>query len=234
MYKYLLFDIDGTLMDFDHDMDYAFRYMYEHSGLSKSKPLTEELMEQYEKHNKYWWRCFEQGKCSKVELFNNRFVDFFEEANLPSLDPNWINELYFDALGKTGTLLSGAEKLLSDLHVHYKLYIVTNGNAASQKTRLERSGILRYIENYFISETTGYAKPDKRYFDYVLSHIPGAKPKDCIVIGDSLSSDMLGALNAGMDSIWYNPKGLAADPKIPVTHEVETLDSIRNILLSNK
>ncbi len=232
MYKYLLFDIDGTLMDFEHDMDYAFRYMYESSGLSKAKPLTDDLMELYEKHNKFWWRRFEQGLCTKSELFNNRFIDFFKEADLPRLDPNWINDLYFGALGETGTLFPGAEQLLSDLCKYYTLYIVTNGNASSQKTRLEHSGILRYIKNYFISETTGYAKPDKRYFDYVLSHIPGSKPDDCIVIGDSLSSDMRGALNAGMDSIWYNPTHITADPATSVTYEVENFDEIRNILLS--
>ena len=230
MYKYLLFDIDGTLMNFDRDMDYAFRYMYEHSGLSKAKPLTDELMELYETRNKYWWRRFELGLCTKSELFRNRFTEFFEAADLPRLDPDFINKMYFDALGVTGTLFPGTEELLSKLSDRYTLYIITNGNASSQKTRLERSGILQYIEDYFISETAGSAKPDKRYFDYVLSHIPGAEPKDCIVIGDSLSSDMLGALNAGMDSIWYNPKHVHGDPAIPVTHIVESFDEILAIL----
>jgi len=230
MYKYLLFDIDGTLMDFDRDMDYAFRYMYEHSGLSKEKPLTDSLMELYETRNKYWWQRFEHGLCTKKELYNNRFTEFFEEADLPKLDPDYINEMYFGALGQTGTLFPGAEALLSKLSIKYTLYIVTNGNASSQKTRLERSGILRFIRDYFISETAGSAKPDKRYFDYVLSHIPGAEPKDCLVIGDSLSSDMLGACNAGMDSIWYNPKHVASDPDIPVTYTVESFDEILDLL----
>ena len=231
MYKYLLFDIDGTLMDFDRDMDYAFRHMYSTSGLQQAKPLTDELMETYEVHNKRWWARFEQGLCTKNELFNQRFIDFFTEAQLPMLDPEWINTLYFDALGETGTLYPGAKELLEILSAHYDIYVVTNGNASSQKTRLNRSGILRYIKDYFISETAGAAKPDKRYFDYVLDHIPGAQPKECIVIGDSLSSDMRGAVNAGMDSIWYNPKHVENTLQIPVTYEAADFDSILRILM---
>ena len=234
MYKFLLFDIDGTLMDFECDKNYAFRYMYATSGLEQTHPLTEELMEIYERCNIRWWQRFEQGLCTKPELYNNRFVDFFTEANLPMLDPNRINGLYFDALGKTGTLFPGAKELLSTLSQHYDIYIVTNGNASSQQTRMERSGILRYIKDYFISETAGAAKPDKRYFDYVLARIPGAKPADCIVIGDSLTSDMLGAVNAGMDSIWYNPQHTANTPPTFVTYEAENYSDILQILLPEK
>ena len=231
MYKYLLFDIDKTLMDFDHDMSFAFRHMYSASGLEAAKPLTDELISIYNTCNERWWRNFEKGLCTKPELYNNRFVEFFEEADLPRLDPNHINELYFGALGETGTLYPGAEELLKALQPHYDIYIVTNGNAASQKTRMERSGILRYIKDYFISETAGAAKPDTRYFDYVLQHIPGARPEDCIVIGDSLSSDMRGAVNAGMDSIWYNPEHVENPQQIAVTHEVSDYESILRILL---
>lgn len=231
MYKYLLFDIDGTLMDFEHDMSYAFRHMYSTSGLEKFKPLNNELRDIYNTCNERWWRRFEQGLCTKPELYNSRFVDFFSAADLPQLDPNWINELYFGALGETGTLFPGAEELLKTLHQHYDIFIVTNGNAASQKTRMEHSGILRYIKDYFISETAGAAKPDKRYFDYVLERIPGASPQDCIVIGDSLTSDMRGAVNAGMDSIWYNPLRAGNPQQIPVTHEVSDYSEILHILL---
>ena len=231
MVKFLLFDIDGTLMDFEKDKTYAFHHMYNASGLQAIRPLTDELEAIYDACNMRWWSRFEKKLCTKPELFNNRFVDFFRETGLPQLDPEWINKLYFDALGETGTLFPGTEALLSALQPHYDIYIVTNGNAASQKTRMEHSGILRYIKDYFISETAGAAKPDKQYFDYVLARIPGASPENCIVIGDSLSSDMLGAKNAGMDSIWYNPLHAENTLQVPVTHEVADFDAILQILL---
>ncbi|MBQ2668952.1 MAG: YjjG family noncanonical pyrimidine nucleotidase [Clostridia bacterium] len=231
MYKVLLFDIDGTLLDFDHDMEIAFRHMYTVSGLENAKPLTRELMEIYEVGNLRWWRRFEQGLCEKTELYNRRFEDFFEAAGLPYVDPNLLNSIYFDALGQSGTFYPGAEAMLAALAEKYPIYIITNGNAPSQKTRMALSGLNRYIQGYFISEAIGAAKPDKRYFDYVLAHIPGARAQDCIVIGDSLTSDMRGAVNAGMDSIWFNPKHLENTIAVPVTYEAADFDDILHILL---
>ena len=132
MYKFLLFDIDGTLMDFEKDKTYAFNHMYAASGLQEIRPLNDELVEIYETCNMRWWHRFEKNLCTKPELFNNRFIDFFNEAGLPQLNPEWINKLYFDALGETGTLFPGAVELLEALQPHYDIYIVTNGNASSQ------------------------------------------------------------------------------------------------------
>ena len=231
MYKYLLFDIDGTIYDFEHDKDIAFRHMYAASGLESVKPLTDELFALYDTCNMAWWKKFENKLCTKAELFNNRFVDFFAAADLPYMDPDVLNKLFFDALGETATYFPGAEAMLKTLMAHYDIYIVTNGNASSQMTRMEISGLTKYIKGYFISETAGAAKPDKRYFDYVLSGIPGAKSEDSIVIGDSISSDMRGAVNANMDSIWFNPHHDPNPANVPVTHEVSSFEEILRILL---
>lgn len=233
MYRYLLFDADQTLLDFKCDMRIAFEKMYTESGLAKAMPLSEELLQCYNACNERWWRKFEQGACSKPELFRGRFLDFFAEAGLPFVEPALLNELYFGALGETGTVYPGVMEMLSGLAEKYEIYIVTNGNAASQRTRLQRSGMMEYVKDYFISETAGAAKPDKKYFDYVLEHIPGSAASDCIVIGDSLTSDMQGAVNAGMDSIWYNPDGIQNSRGVAVTFEVRSFEEIRTILLGN-
>lgn len=231
VYKYLLFDIDQTLLDFNRDMAEAFERMYEAAGFHAVLPISPDVRERYNACNERWWRRFEQGLCTKPELYRGRFVDFFREAGLPPRDPDEIHTLYADFLGQTGTLFPGALELIRSLAQLYPIYIITNGNAATQKTRLQNSGLLPYIRGCFISETAGAAKPDKRYFDYVLSHIPGAAAKDCVVIGDSLTSDMCGARNAGMDSIWYNPGGIENTVGVPVTYEVKGYGEIRRLLL---
>ncbi len=231
MYKYLLFDIDHTLLDFERDMAIAFERMYRVSGLHDVLPFSAEVLHQYNACNERWWRRFEQGLCTKPELYRNRFIEFFQEVCLPQIDPSRINALYFDFLGQSGTVFPGAKELLTALMGRYAIYIITNGNALSQKTRLQHSGLLPYVQGCFVSETAGTAKPDKRYFDYVLDHIPGAVAADCLVIGDSLTSDMRGAQNAGMDSIWYNPHGAKNTLGVPVTYEVCNYAEIRQLLL---
>lgn len=231
VYKYLLFDIDHTLLDFNRDMAEAFERMYKAVGLHEALPFSPDVHARYNACNERWWRRFEQGLCTKPELYRGRFIDFFREVGLQEKDPDEVNALYFEFLGQTGTVFPGAAELLASLSAQYPIYIVTNGNASSQETRLQNSGLLPYIRGCFISETAGAAKPDKRYFDYVLSHIPGAAAKDCVVIGDSLTSDMRGAQNAGMDSIWYNPGGAENTVGVPVTYEVKGYGEIRRLLL---
>lgn len=230
MYKYLLFDADHTLLDFDHDMEIAFRRMYHDVGFDRQIPYSRSILETYSRCNERWWRRFEQGLCTKPELFRSRFIDFFAETGLTWIEPDQLHTIYFSALGETGTVFDGALELLAALSKCFELYIVTNGNADSQRTRLQSSGLMSYVRDYFISETAGAAKPDKRYFDYVLAHIPGAAPANCIVIGDSLTSDMLGAVNAGMDSIWYNPKHAENVSRLPITFEAESYADILRIL----
>lgn len=230
MYKYLLFDADGTLLDFDSDMKTAFYSMYRAAQLDRIRSATPELHALYNTLNNKWWALLEQGACTKPELFVNRFRDFIEAAELPGVQPEVLNRLYFDALGATGTLYAGAAALLGRLCRSAEIYIVTNGNAQTQHTRLRNSGLLNFAADYFISDDAGAAKPDKRYFDYVLERIPGARAADCIVIGDSLSADIQGAVNAGIDCIWYNPLHKQNTARLPVTFEADSYDQIRRFL----
>ena len=142
-----------------------------------------------------------------------------------------MNQEYFRNLGQGGALYPGALELIRELSATYELYIVTNGNAVTQKTRLERSGLLDYVKAYFVSEDAGAAKPDPRYFDYVFSRIPGFAKEQALLLGDSLTSDMLGAQNAGIDSLWYCPQGGELSAGLTVTYQAKNYKEIHQLLL---
>ena len=228
-YRFLLLDADGTLLDFDQDMLHAFQATFE-TCFARQRPYAPELLDTYERRNNRWWKKLERGECEKSQLFTGRFRDFLAETGL-SGDPEQINETYFKNLGQGGALLPGALELVRDLSEQYELYIVTNGNAATQKTRLERSGLLNYVNSYFVSEDAGAAKPDVRYFDYVFSRIPGFAKEEALLIGDSLTSDMLGAQNAGIDAVWYCPQGGEVPEGLSIPYRAGSFGEIRRLLL---
>ena len=229
-YDIILFDADNTLLDFDADMDAAFEATYQETGLAAQKPYSREMLQSYYTINESWWRKFEQGQCTKSELFTGRFQEYIARHGF-SCDAAWLNDQYFIHLAKGGRLLPGAMELVKDLAPRYRMYIVTNGNATSQKERLLRSGLMDYIADFYVSEAIGAAKPDIRYFRYVFTQIGETDTAKYILVGDSLTSDIKGAQNAGIDCIWYNPGALPNTLRKAATYEAENFDSIRKILL---
>lgn len=228
-YRFLLFDADGTLLDFDRDMEMAFSRTYE-TCFSAQRTFAPELLDCYEQCNDKWWKKLERGECTKPELVVARFREFLERTGLKG-DPAAINETYFANLGQGGALFPGALELIRDLSQNYELYIVTNGNAVTQKTRLKHAGLMDYVKAYFVSEDAGAAKPDPRYFQYVFSRIPDFSREEALLLGDSLTSDMLGAKNAGLDRLWYNPQGIPAPEELAITYQVRCFSEIRQLLL---
>lgn len=225
-YRFLLFDADYTLLDFPQDMTRAFRAAYD-ACFPGQRPYDHQLLACYDACNNRAWDRFEKGECTKQELYISRFVDFLSETGLTG-DPERVNAVYFDALAQTGSPYPGAVELVADLCQEYELYIITNGNVVSQLPRLEHSGLTPYFKDVFVSEAVGAGKPDKRYFDYVAAHIKGFDPAQALVVGDSPSSDLQGAANAGLDSLWYDPQrsGKAAS----FTYRAENYQEIRRIL----
>lgn len=228
-YRFLLFDADLTLLDFPADMLEAFHAMYA-QHFEAQRPFSQELLDCYNDCNNRAWARFERGECRKQELYIQRFVDFLAETGL-SGDPEVINESYFTALAKTGAALPGALELVKRLSRDHELYMVTNGNVVSQLPRLEHSGLAPYFRDVFVSEAVGVGKPHREYFDYVMSHIPGFVPEEAIVIGDSRASDIQGAANAGLKSIWYCSRGCACEEERPLwTYRAESYEDILRIL----
>lgn len=229
-YRFLLFDADYTLLDFPQDMSNAFQRMYA-ACFAAQRPFFQEVQDCYEACNNRAWDRFERGECSKQELYISRFVEFLAETGL-SGEPEDINRCYFSSLAETGSAYPGAKELLEDLSRDHALYMITNGNVVSQIPRLEHAGLAPYFKEVFVSEAVGVGKPDRRYFDYVAEHIPGFSPEQAVVIGDSPSSDIQGAVNAGLDSIWYDPPGAWTNTRATpaYTYCAGSYEDIRRIL----
>lgn len=204
-YSTILFDADDTLLDFGKDEHCALIKTMQNHGV----PTTDENIRIYKEINISLWKALERGEIDKPTLKKVRFARFFEAIGFESEEDTFaINEEYLGNLAEGGNLLEGAKELITDLKKQgYDLYIVTNGIAKTQKCRLIRSGILPCFSDIFVSEAIGYQKPLKEYFDYVLSHIKEKDIGRVLLVGDSLTSDIKGAENAGIACAWlrHNP-----------------------------
>lgn len=227
-YTHLLFDLDGTLFDFDAAEHNAFRKTCETFHL----PYSDKLMQTYAQINDSYWKLFEQGKVSQPELAVRRFADLYAHLNLKG-DANQANLCYRRYLGESSQLLPDAVPVCQALSEKYTIALITNGIADVQRNRLSNSPLMKYTNNVFISEAIGSQKPQKEYFDYVYAKLHIA-PSEALVIGDSLTSDILGAQNAQTDSCWYNPaKKINPHPHIVPTYEISHLPQLLSMLLSD-
>ena len=202
-----LFDLDQTLLDF-HASEYkALGIVLKANGLS----FTDEIYHAFKAYNQSLWLELEKGHISRTELFTMRFLDLFNrcEGNTAGLDPLQINNDFIRAMSVNGVLMNGALDLVRKIRKEIadsRIYIITNGATVNARGRIASTGLDRYIDGLFVSEDLGVTKPSAEYFDICLKQI-GEPKKTCIVIGDSLSSDMLGARNASLCSVWFMPSG---------------------------
>lgn len=225
VYEWLLFDADNTLFDFDRAEAKALELAFADAGLQ----FLPEYIDTYRAINKQVWADFEKGIISQDILRIHRFDRLFKPYGL-KFDPVRFSEYYLENLARCGDLVMGAEDLLDDLHARYHLGIITNGIAAVQRPRLANSPITDCFEVVAISEEVGAAKPDVRFFDAVFSMIGQPQQETVLVIGDSLTSDIQGANNYGLDACWFNPHGRPLDPQYEVRYEIRILSDIKAIL----
>ncbi|MCR4839211.1 MAG: YjjG family noncanonical pyrimidine nucleotidase [Eubacterium sp.] len=207
MHHNFLFDLDQTLLDF-HASEYkALGIVLSSNGLS----FSDEIYQAFKEYNKSLWLELEKGNITRTELFIKRFQYVFSlcEGDSRALDPMKINDDFIRTMSVNGVLMDGALEFVRKLKENIPdagIYIASNGATINAKGRIASTGLDKYIDYLFISEDLGVAKPDVSFFNICLDKIgePGAS---CIMIGDSLSSDMLGAKNASMDSVWFMPSG---------------------------
>lgn len=217
-YTTLLLDADDTLLDFQKTEARALEETFFRYGL----PFNEEIRTMYHTINHNLWEAFERGDISKQQILDRRFRNTFRQMGVKD-ELSGFEEEFQLALGRGGYLLPEAMEVCQELSQSCRLYIVTNGVAATQNSRLDSSGLRRYLSDVFISESTGYQKPQKEYFDYVFARIPDFDPETALMIGDSLTSDMRGGENAGLDTCWYNPTGKPNYAGIRITYEIKEL-----------
>lgn len=224
-YPYLLFDADNTLFDFDAAEKDAHRQVCGKHRLA----FTEEGYALYRRCNAQLWQDFDRGLCSKEFLLTERFRRYLSLTGETG-DPEAMNRDHLRALGESAVLLPGAEALCRRLAAGHELYLVTNAVESVQRARFERSAIRPYFRDVFISEAIGCGKPSPAYFAYVLRAVPGLTAENGLVIGDSLTSDIQGANNAGLACCWFNPKGLPRPDGLRIDYEVRTLEEIADLV----
>lgn len=201
-YTTLLFDVDNTILDFTRCEWEAVSLVMKNNGIEPS----EQNIVYYSGVNDRFWKMFERGEIKKSEIYEGRFKAFLHEKGFKG-DSKKISDEYIEALKTFHFPLDGAIDMLERLFKNFEIYYTTNGNADTQEKRIKNSGILNYAKGVFVSEAIGHQKPEKEYFDYVFENIPEKDKSRIIVIGDSMSSDILGGINSGLDTLWFNPAG---------------------------
>ena len=226
MIKYVLFDVDDTLLDFGKAEAAAIGKTFERIGI----PVTEELIRRYSEINAQQWARLERGEISREQVLTGRFDILFSELGLHNIPSEMAQASYEYLLGIGHYFVDGAEALLEALKDKYELYIVSNGNASVQDRRLKSAGIIPYFRDIFISERVGFNKPSAEFFDACFERIPGFERDKAIIVGDRLSSDIQGGINAGVKTCWFNPKGEAPDPDIRADYEIKHLSELPALL----
>ena len=224
-YEFLLFDADHTLFDFKKSEYFALKEALDFYSL----PSTDEVIERYSVINVKYWKMLERGEIDKKSLMLARFVEFAREYGFED-KAETLSDLYMSNLSHQAHLFDGALEMIEKLSKKYRLFIITNGVKSTQDGRFGLSPITKYFEKIFISEVIGYEKPHREFFDAVSRCIDGYVKERAIVIGDSLSSDIVGAINSGLDCIWYNPKEKEAPKDYNITYTVKSFDEILEIL----
>lgn len=225
MIKYILFDVDDTLLDFKKAEAAAIRKTFERIGI----PVSDEIISRYSEINDSQWKCLERGELTREQVLVRRFDILFDELGL-NIPSEMAQASYEYLLGIGHYFIDGAQELLEALDGKYEMYIISNGTANVQDRRLKSAGISRYFKEIFISERVGYDKPSVEFFDACFERIPGFEKDKAIVVGDRLSSDILGGINAGVRTCWFNPKGAPADKDIVPDYEISRLSELPELL----
>lgn len=224
-YRIALFDADNTLLDFTRSEREALTDCLRARGL----PHDAAVIRRYSEINDAQWKLLERGLTTRDVLRVERFAIFAREFGF-DLDPVRMAADYMDALSAKAYLMEGAEALCRALYGYCRMYIITNGVARVQNERFDVTPLAPLFDGVFISEEVGSAKPDPAFFVHVASAIPGFDPAEALVIGDSLTSDIQGGINAGIDTCWFNPHGRSAPDAMPVTYTVRDLASVEAIV----
>ncbi len=224
-YKWLLFDADGTLYDYDAAEAMALCESLKFYDID----FTSECHMRYRQINSQLFKEYEQGVMASSRLRVKRFELLFEEYDI-ELDAHVFANLYLSKLSSCSILIPGALDIIRKLGNDYQMAIVTNGIADVQRKRFDKSEIKQYFSRVIISDEIGVAKPDGRFFDAAFMAIGYPDKKDVIIIGDSLTSDIAGGINYGIDTCWFNPLKASNKDNVKMTYEITALSELAGVL----
>lgn len=225
MIEFLLLDLDDTILDFHKAERIAIAKTIRDFGVEP----TDELLSRYHAINKWHWEQLELGNMTRAQVLEGRFTMLFAELGA-AVDATAVARTYERNLSIGHYFLPGAEEAVDALHKKYRLFLVSNGTASVQKGRMTSANLCRFFEKVFVSQEIGYNKPAKAYFDACFVQIPGFDPDKAIIVGDSLSSDIQGGINAGIKTCWINPTHAAPKNGIVPDYEIEALHQLPALL----
>ena len=230
MIRNILLDLDDTILDFKVAEREALTKTLLHFNISPE----EKILTRYSEINKQQWKLLEQGKITRDDVKIKRYEILFGEMKITQCSPREATKYYEEQLGKGHFFIKGAEEVLKNLSVNYRIYIVTNGSTKVQTGRIKSSGIEKYIDGVFNSEKVGCEKPGRKFFENCFSHIPNFKHDETIIVGDSLSSDIQGGINSGIKTVWFNAEKNENKTDIIPDYEIsklwDLLEVLKNIL----
>ena len=227
MIEVILWDVDGTLLDFDAAERAAIRSLTADFGFTG---CTDAAIRRYAEINRVLWKRLERGECTREQVLVGRFMTFFAEMGWDASRAADFNRAYQLRLGDTIVYRDDSLHIVKALQSRVKQYVVSNGTVAAQTKKLERSGLGALMDGVFLSERLGVEKPDPAFFDRVFSAIGPVDRSHVLLVGDSLSSDIQGGCSAGVLTAWYNPERLPVPASPRVDHDLKDLHDVFDVL----
>ncbi|MFI3237286.1 MAG: YjjG family noncanonical pyrimidine nucleotidase [Lachnospiraceae bacterium] len=225
-YRTILWDVDRTLLDFDFSEKTAITQVFKTRCLT----INDEIIELYKSINDSYWKRLELGEISKDYIIEHRFVDLFNALQIDISDMKALQDEYQQVLSDVYAYLDDSLTLCTTLKTKCNQYVVTNGIASTQHKKIALSGFKDCMHGVFVSEEIGFEKPQTGFFDFVKANIPDFDATTTLIIGDSLSSDILGGNLAGIATCYYNPKKKALKGDIKPTYEIEHLWDVLQVM----
>ncbi|MCM1308246.1 MAG: YjjG family noncanonical pyrimidine nucleotidase [Butyrivibrio sp.] len=225
MYRNILFDLDNTLLDFNKAEEDALSLVLLGLGVEPAR----ELIGLYSRINLSQWKRLELGELTLEETKVNRFRLFFEELGLDA-SPQRATAEFEELLHGGFYTVCGARELLRDLYGSFRMYIASNGTASVQRSRIKGADIADFFDGVFISQELGAKKPDAEFFEKCFRAIPDFAGEETLIVGDSLTSDIRGGINSGIDTVWYNPMGRDKEENVMPVYEISRLEDLKAVL----
>ncbi len=222
----ILWDVDGTLLDFTYSQTYALTKCFASAGLS----ITDEIISRYDKINDSYWKRLELGEVTKAQLLTGRFTTLFQEFGIEDVNLEAFCREYQMELGNIYRYVDNSIQVIKSLRGRVEQYVITNGVTLTQRNKLKLSGLDVWMKDIFISEEIGCSKPERVFFERCLEKVEEKDRGKILVVGDSLTSDIKGGVNAGLRTCWYRPEGSVNNSQWVPDYEISDLHQIYGIL----
>lgn len=227
MIRTILWDVDGTLLDFLAAEKAAVQALFQEFGLGE---CTDEMVERYSAINKAYWERLERKEMTKPEILVGRFHDFFAEVGVETSVAPAFNDQYQVRLGDTIVFHDDSYEIVKSLRGRVRQYAVSNGTVVAQMKKLRGSGLGELMDGIFLSEEVGAEKPSPEFFEPVFEQLRPFDKSEVLIVGDSLTSDIRGGNNAGIPTCWYNPGHAPRKGNVRIDYEIDNLHQIEEIL----